>query len=177
MLVYAGQGKPALSTLDLNQLVQELTPLLGPSISKKARVQLDLQPGPLLLDGDPSQVQQILMNLVINASEALADRAGGITIRTRLETLAQGAIDALPGGQGLRPGLHVLLEVADTGGGMSPEVLKRVFDPFFSTKFTGRGLGLAAVHGIVRGHRGAIQVSSEPGVGSLFQVLFPASAK
>ncbi len=115
------------------------------------------------------------MNLIINASEALGEEGGAISISTdaiqcKAEDLAGSGF-----GQDLPEGPYVRLEVADTGYGMDQQTLVKIFDPFFTTKFTGRGLGLAAVQGIVRGHKGAIQVSSEPGKGTTFRVLFPAS--
>ena len=175
MLAYAGQGKSSARLLDLNQLVQEMSELLRTSISKKASIHLDLHPGALAMEADPSQVEQVLMNLVINASEAFDEKSGVIVIRTRREQLDPETIERCFEGQNLRPGAYVALEVADSGAGMSPEVLKRIFDPFFTTKFTGRGLGLAAIHGILRGHQGGLRVSSETGQGSTFKLLFPAA--
>jgi CheY-like chemotaxis protein len=174
ILAYCGQGKTTMQTLNLNQLVEEMTHLLGTSTSKKARIILNLHPAPLPMAADPSQIQQVVMNLVINASESLGEHNGLIVLATGLEDLSQEAIESLYEGQPLRPGLHVSLLVTDNGSGMTPEVLRRIFDPFFTTKFTGRGLGLAAIHGIVRSHQGGIRVSSEPGKGSTFKVLFPA---
>ena len=174
MLAYAGRGKSSKRPLDLNLLVEEMAQLLETSIAKKARLHLDLHPHLPLLEGDPAQLQQVVMNLVLNASEALGDANGVITVSTFLEDLDQSAIDALPGAQALRPGSHAGLEVTDTGAGMAPAVMKQIFDPFFTTKLTGRGLGLAAIHGILRGHQGAIQVASEPGLGSTFKLWFPA---
>jgi PAS domain S-box-containing protein len=173
MLTYAGQGSSRACPLDLNGTVADMTHLLRTSISKKAVINLDLNPEPLILQADPTQLQQVVMNLVLNASEALNDRTGSITIRTRQETLTQHALDLAYSGQALRAGTFVSLEVVDTGIGMAPEVLKRIFDPFFTTKFTGRGLGLASIHGIVRTHQGGILVASSPGEGSTFKFLFP----
>jgi PAS domain S-box-containing protein len=175
MLAYAGQGKPSARTLNLNHLVSEMVHLLGSSISKKARIRLDLHPQLPPMEADPAQIQQVVMNLVINASEAMGEQPGVITLSTRPVELNQITIDTSYEGQPVRPGPHVGLEVADDGCGMPPEVLKRIFDPFFTTKFTGRGLGLAAIHGIVRGHQGGIRVTSEPGIGSSFKLLFPAA--
>ena len=174
MLAYAGQGQASVHPLDLNQLVTEMTQLLASSTSKKARIRLDLHPHPLLITADTAQLQQVVMNLVINASEALGEQNGLITIATRPADLTQGEIDAGYEGQPLRPGPHVSLEVTDNGSGMTPDVLRKIFDPFFSTKFAGRGLGLAALHGVVRSHHGGIRVTSEPGRGSTFKLLFPA---
>ncbi|MBE7560041.1 response regulator [bacterium] len=117
------------------------------------------------------------MNLIINASEAIGEASGVIVISTGAVECDRAYLAGSYIDEDLPPGLYVYLEVADTGCGMTPETLARVFDPFFSTKFTGRGLGLAAVLGIVRGHRGAIKVYSEPGRGTTFKVLFPASSR
>jgi CheY-like chemotaxis protein len=125
--------------------------------------------------GDPSQIGQIIMNLVLNAAESLGGSPGMLRITTSLYTLQKDSLpDALPAGS-LAAGPHVCLEVSDTGSGMSPEVLARIFDPFFSTQFAGRGLGLAAVLGIVRTHHGGLTVSSTPGAGSTFRVYLPAA--
>ena len=175
MLAYAGQGKSSVRTLDLNHLVEGMTELLRTSISKKATIRLDLHPGMLAMEADPSQIEQVIMNLVINASEAFEEKGGLIAVRTRAETLTQEILDNVYEGQLLHTGRYVSLEVSDNGSGMSPEVLKKIFDPFFTTKFTGRGLGLAAIHGIVRGHQGGLQVHSEVGEGSTFKLLFPAA--
>jgi PAS domain S-box-containing protein len=175
LLAYAGKGRLQVMDLDLNRLVVEMTQLLSVSISKKAVVRYDLTPGPLLISADPSQMQQLVMNLVTNASEAIGDEVSGlITVRTGLQTVDEiyGAslLQALP----LAPGSYVTLEVSDTGCGMTPEVRERIFDPFFTTKFTGRGLGLSAMLGILRGHHGSLKVYSEPGRGSAFKLFLPA---
>jgi len=175
MMAYAGQGKGTVQTLDLNELVGEIAHLLTTSISKKATKVMNLHPQPLLLAADPSQLQQVVMNLVINASEALEEQNGTITLDTGLENLTREAIDACHEGLALQPGPHVMLRVTDDGAGMRPEVLRRIFDPFFTTKFTGRGLGLAAISGIVRGHQGSLRVATEVGKGSSFTLLFPAA--
>ncbi|WIL19739.1 MAG: response regulator [Geothrix sp.] len=114
------------------------------------------------------------MNLVTNASEAIGDREGIITIATGTRDLDQRAMDFLFAGQELEPGRFVTLQVSDTGCGMSPETLSRIFDPFFTTKTSGRGLGLSAMLGILRGHQAGIKIYSEPGKGSTFQVYFRA---
>ena len=176
MLAYAGQSPSSRRSLDLNQLVTEMTQLLGSILSKKAAIQLDLHPRALPVTGDPPQLQQVIMNLVINASEALAEGCGLITIRTRLTQVTQAELDLGYRDQGLAPGPYAALEVADNGVGMTQEVLNKIFEPFFTTKFTGRGLGLSALHGIVRGHHGGLRVESVPGRGSSFQLLFPAAS-
>jgi CheY-like chemotaxis protein len=175
LLAYAGKGLMQAVELDLNRLVVEMTQLLTVSISKKAVVRYDLSPGLLLISADPSQMQQLAMNLVTNASEAIGDETSGlITVRTGVqvvdETTNAGLLPALP----LTPGTYVTLEVSDTGCGMSPEVRERIFDPFYTTKFTGRGLGLSAMLGILRSHRGSLKVYSEVGRGSVFKLFLPA---
>ena len=126
------------------------------------------------MEADATQLRQVIMNLITNASEALADQSGVISVITGVMEcnrayLAESYLDDnLPDGQ------YVFLEVTDTGSGMDEETRRRIFDPFFTTKFTGRGLGLAVVLGIIRGHRGAIQVYSEPGKGTSFKILLPA---
>jgi PAS domain S-box-containing protein len=175
MLAYSGRGRFVVGPIDLSELVQSTVPLLRLSISKQASLRFALAPGLPCVEADATQLRQILMNLVINASDAIGSRPGTITITTGLrrvdEALLRGAVyhSAVAGGD------YVLLEVADTGCGMTPETRARIFDPFFSTKFTGRGLGLAAVLGIVRGHRGALLVESTPGQGSTFRLLLPSS--
>jgi CheY-like chemotaxis protein len=116
------------------------------------------------------------MNLILNASEALNEKSGVIAVSTGARECDQAYLRECFLGEKLPPGLYVYLEVSDTGCGMDRKTINRVFEPFFSTKFTGRGLGLTAVFGIVRGHRGALRVDSEPGRGTTFRVLFPASA-
>jgi len=173
VLTYAGKGQSVMRTLDLNRLVEDLVNLLRSSLSRRATLRMDLHPEALRMLGDPSQIQQVVMNLVINASEALADQDGTITIRTSREQLSQELIDGMYRGQELEPGDYVALEVADDGMGMAPEVLAKIFDPFFTTKLAGRGLGLASLRDIVRNHRGGIRVDSTRGLGSTFKLRFP----
>jgi hemerythrin-like metal-binding protein/PAS domain S-box-containing protein len=174
ILAYAGKGKFQVQVLDLNQEVEGMIRLLRASLSRNAILRWEPAPGLPSMIGDLAQIHQVVMNLVLNASDAVAPRGGTITIRTGLETLSQASIDRHFQRQSLHPGLHLTLEVADDGAGMAPEVQARIFDPFFSTKFTGRGLGLAAVQGILRSHQGGILVDSQVGTGSTFKVLFPA---
>ncbi len=175
MLAYAGRGRFIVETFDLNRLVGEMLGLLKTSISKRAVLNVHLEPNIPPISADPSQIRQVVMNLIINASEAIGDRSGTITVRTGVMNcdrryLVQAAFE-----NDLPEGLYVVLEVADTGCGMDHATLSRIFEPFFTTKFTGRGLGLSAVLGILRAHKGGIKVYSEPGKGSLFKVLLPAS--
>ncbi len=172
LLAYSGRGKFQVEPLSLSRLVDEMENLLETVISKKAvlehRFAHDLPP----IEGDATQIRQVIMNLITNASDALDERVGTITISTG--TMETGPLT--PCLAGTPPdGTSVFLEIRDTGTGMDPKTLQRIFDPFFTTKFTGRGLGLAAVLGIVRGHQGAIQVQSQPGEGTSFRLLFPRS--
>jgi PAS domain S-box-containing protein len=174
LLAYAGKGSYSIVRLNLNDLITETTRLLELSISKQAKLEFALAPNLPAIEADASQLRQIVMNLVINASEALGDRlAGVISLGTSVVRLP--LVGATGPEAELAPGEYVCMEITDTGCGMPPEVLARIFDPFFSTKFTGRGLGLAAVVGIVRTHNGSLRVFSTPGKGSTFRIYLPVS--
>ena len=175
MLAYSGKGRFVVEAINISQLVREMTELLQVSIAKHVTLQSDLPDDIPLIDADRSQMQQIIMNLIINASEAIAPPHGLIRIRT-------GTIEATPAylastylDEQLPADNYVFIEVSDDGSGMDAATKAKLFDPFFTTKFTGRGLGMSAILGIVRGHRGAIKVYSEPGKGSTFKVLLPYS--
>ena len=174
MLAYAGKAAFALERVGLRELVEEMAHLLKTAISKKAILNLNLERDLPPIQADPSQIRQIVMNLIINASEAIGDRSGVITVSVGATRCDEEYLQKTELHDGLAPGLYVHLEVTDTGCGMDAETRSRIFEPFFSTKFTGRGLGLAAVLGIVRAHKGALKVYSEPGKGTTFKVLFPA---
>lgn len=176
MLAYSGRGRFVVQNLDLNEIVREMTQLLKFSISKKSELEYDLDPQSLMIFADGSQIQQIVMNLVVNASEALDENGGKIILRTRKLQVSEEQLQSMYAASETKPGEFVSLEVIDDGCGMSEETLGRLFDPFFTTKFTGRGLGLAAVLGIVRGHHGAIRVESNVGSGTTFQLLLPTVA-
>jgi CheY-like chemotaxis protein len=179
MLDYSGRGRFSVKTCSLNRIVEETSTLLHLSIGKKVELRLSLDPRLSPIEGDATQLRQVIMNLVINASEAIGDTPGVITLATRMTRIAGPAEtppDAASRGQELPAGAYVCMEVSDTGGGMTPAVQARIFDPFFTTKFTGRGLGLAAVDGIVRGHKGALTVHSEVGVGTTFRLFLPGVA-
>jgi PAS domain S-box-containing protein len=178
MLAYAGKGRFVLERVDLTTLVVEITGLIQSSIPRKVRLEMNLVDGLPPVAADPGQMQQLVMNLVLNAGEAIGEEMGTVSVSTSTCDLDDG--DALPPEfppTPLQPGTYVCLEVKDTGSGMDEETLSKIFDPFFTTKFTGRGLGLAAVSGIVRGHKGAMSVTSAPGRGSTFRVLLPAAAR
>jgi two-component system, cell cycle sensor histidine kinase and response regulator CckA len=175
MLAYSGKGRFVIRSVQLNELVNEMSHLLKRSISKKASLRFDLAPDLPAIAADPAQLTQVVMNLLTNASEAIGDENGVITVSTGSLTADAAYLAETFLKTPLREGPYVYLEVSDTGCGLDEATREKIFDPFFSTKFTGRGLGLAAVLGIVRGHNGAIQVYSEKGTGTTFKVLFPVS--
>jgi PAS domain S-box-containing protein len=175
LLAYAGKGNFAVRPIDLNAIILEMSDLLAVSISKKVAIRTDLQSGLPPVAADSAQFQQVVMNLVTNASEAIGDEPGTVTLRTRSVVYDQTQLSTIFPGQVLDPGPFVRMEVEDDGCGMDAETIGRIFDPFFTTKFTGRGLGLSAMLGIVRGHRAGLRVESIDGVGTTFILLFPAS--
>ncbi len=175
MLAYAGKGRFVVQPLNLSAVVEEMCGLLRSSISRTIFLRTNLEPDLPAVEADPSQIEQVVMNLVINAAEAIGDKSGLIAIETGVRDLDEEYIERDLEDVGIQPGRYVFLEVRDNGSGMDEATQSRIFDPFFTTKFTGRGLGLAAVAGIVRGHKGAIKVSSTSGKGSSFLVLLPAS--
>ncbi|MCM0082943.1 PAS domain-containing protein [Geomonas sp. Red32] len=177
MLAYSGKGRFVVEAVDLGALVEELGPMIQVSLSKKAEFVYRLGRPLPPIDADATQIRQVVMNLVINASEALGEEGGRIEIRTGSRSCDERYLQGPWLSERIPEGEYVFLEVADSGCGMPPEVLAKVFDPFFTTKFTGRGLGMSAVLGIVRGHRGTIKVESKPGGGSTFTVLFPAGER
>lgn len=178
ILAYSGKGRFVMENVQLGELINGMISLLKTSISKKAILNLNLNlSNPLpLLRGDPNQLRQVVMHLVINASEALGDHTGAIAISIGVANYSRQDLAQLHGEENLSEGPYLWLEVVDTGCGMSAEIQQRIFEPFFTTKFTGRGLGLPAVLGIVRGHHGALKVSSQTDEGASFTVLFPALA-
>ena len=175
MLAYSGRGRFVVRRLDLGELVEQTTQMLQISISKKSVLRFHLEKELPPVEMDATQIRQVIMNLVINASEAIGDKSGVIGISTGLLHVDRAYFHGTLMDADLPEGDYVFLEISDSGSGMSPETQAKIFDPFFTTKFTGRGLGLAAVLGIVRGHKGALKVYSEPGRGTTFKLLFPAS--
>jgi PAS domain S-box-containing protein len=176
MLAYAGKARLEREPVELSALVAEMSNMLEASISKKVTLERHLAPGLPALRGDATQIRQIVMNLVLNASEAVSAPQGSIRVTTgsggySAEDFARSAAGGAPKG-----GPYVWLEVSDDGVGMDPATLGRLFDPFFTTKFLGRGLGMAAVLGIVRSHEGAIDVQSTRGSGTKVRVFFPVTA-
>jgi CheY-like chemotaxis protein len=173
MLAYSGKGRFLVQRVNLSHLVEESLALLLVSISKDATLKMNLASRLPCVSADATQLRQILMNLVMNASDAIGDRSGIIEVKTGVIQADAAYLASTHLSPVLPAGRYVFLKVQDTGSGMDPETQKRIFDPFFTTKFTGRGLGLAAVLGIVRGHQGALKVSSEIGHGSTFTLLLP----
>ena len=173
MLAYSGNQPLALETLDLSRLVRELSRVLEVSISRKARLKFRLDPRLPLVLGDSAQLSQAVRNMVLNASEAIGDQEGTITLTTRTYPCDRTLLEAVQFDCILPEGDYVCVEVADTGCGMDRQTLARAFDPFFTTKFLGRGLGLAVVQGIARGHRGAVLAESQPGEGTTLRLLLP----
>ncbi|MBI5169752.1 MAG: PAS domain S-box protein [Candidatus Eisenbacteria bacterium] len=174
MLAYAGRGSMTRRPLVLSETIAEMGQLLQVSIGKRTTLHYDFAPGVPAIEADEAQLRQVVMNLILNASEAIGETSGAITLGLRARTLTREALASRWTTDDLAPGDYVEFEVRDTGAGMSDETLARIFDPFFSTKFTGRGLGLAAVLGIVRTHRGTVHVESALGRGTAFRVLLPA---
>jgi len=176
MLAYSGKGKFIVEPVNLTHMVREMMNLLEVSIDKNVVMRLDLSEQLLPIEADVAQMQQVIMNLVINASEAIDKHSGTLTIYTGVVDIDDAYIQTTYIDSELKAGRYVSLEVSDTGCGMDDETQKKLFDPFFTTKFTGRGLGMSAILGIIRGHHGGIKVYSELGKGTTFKILFPCSA-
>jgi signal transduction histidine kinase/ligand-binding sensor domain-containing protein len=177
MLAYSGRGRFIIAPVRLDDLAREVRELLGSVIPRTVSVQLDFPAAIPMVAGDPSQLRQVVMNLITNAADAIGDGPGTIRIAagTRVLSARDAAAAQQPGTVGLSPGEYVWLEVRDDGVGMDADTQARIFDPFFTTKPAGRGLGLAAVQGIVRSHGGRILVASQRGQGSTFTLLFPSA--
>ncbi|MEZ4266208.1 MAG: MASE1 domain-containing protein [Myxococcota bacterium] len=175
MLAYAGKSHARVEPTDLSKLVEDMVGLLRASVTAAVQIRCDLAPLPLPIEADRAQLRQVVMNLVTNASDAAAQSGGSVRVRTGTvdctpETLQSNWLDdALPSGT------YAFVEVADDGPGMDADTLQRIFEPFFTTKAQGRGLGLSATLGIIRSHRGAVQVESQPGEGTTMRALLPLS--
>ncbi len=174
MLAYSGKGRFIVQPLSLSEVVEEMGHILEVSVSKNAALKFQFSPGLPAIQADATQIRQIIINLIVNASEAIGEQRGVITVSTGCMQCDRAYLNNTYIAENLPEGAYVFLEVVDTGCGMDGATREKIFDPFFTTKFTGRGLGMAAVLGIVRGHKGAIKVYSEPGRGSAIKVLFPA---
>jgi PAS domain S-box-containing protein len=177
MLAYSGRGHFSVRPVDLSRQFREFVSFVETTIPKNVVIRLNTSQLPTIVDADEGQLQQVIMNLVVNAAEAIGGRDGRVEVTICKESTSVPLVSELLPSQELPPGEYIVLQVSDNGCGMTDAVKAKIFDPFFTTKFTGRGLGLAAVLGIVRGHRGTIRVQSQPGIGTCFQVYFPPSRK
>jgi len=176
MLAYSGKGKFIVMPINLSTLVTDITKLLSISISKNVSLRTDLEDDLPAIEADKAQMQQVIMNLVINASEAIGEENGNIVIHTGVMDADAPYLQTTHIDDPLPAGRYVFMEISDDGCGMDKQTQKKLFDPFFTTKFAGRGLGMSAILGIVRSHSGAIKVYSEFGKGTTFKVLFPVAA-
>ena len=177
MLLYAGRTEPVKVSLGLGDLVDEMVRLLGVSIPDEAEIEVDIAPDMPAIEADPTQVRQVIMNLVTNAAEALHRAGGNIAVRVRRETLQGAGLVCRNCHELIPDGDYVVLEVEDDGQGMTPETLDRLYEPFYSTKFTGRGLGLSVVRGVVASHDSHMTVVSQSGAGSRFRIYFETQGK
>jgi PAS domain S-box-containing protein len=181
MLAYSGKGQFIIEPIDAGIIIREMAHLLEVSISKNAVINYNLLDNLPTFDGDVTQIRQVIMNLITNASEAIGDKGGFITLSTGVIFCDRAYLDSVNEvlraslDEPLPEGIYIYIEVADTGCGMDAETIGKIFDPFFTTKFTGRGLGMSAVLGIVIGHKGAIKISSDVDEGTTFTILFPAN--
>ncbi|MFO7871366.1 MAG: PAS domain S-box protein [Kiritimatiellia bacterium] len=177
MLAYCGKSKVVIKPVHLTSLVKEMGHLLSVTISENATITYDLSEDLPMIEADVSQVRQVVMNLITNASDAMGSDGGSITVKTGIQKCDSDYLAGCYIGKELPEGEYVFVEVSDTGCGMDPAVVEKIFDPFFTTKVSGRGLGLASVLGIMSAHHGAMTVYSEPGRGTDFKLMFPASGK
>jgi PAS domain S-box-containing protein len=176
MLAYSGKGRFVVQRLNVNKLIEDTTHLLQISIAKNCVLRFNLAADLPPVKADATQLRQVIMNLVINASEAIGSRSGVLALSTGVARVDGEYVKGFRPDASPVPGDYVFIEVSDNGCGMDSATLAKIFDPFFTTKFTGRGLGLAAVLGIVRGHRGGLKVYSEPGRGTTFKLFFPVAS-
>jgi len=173
MLAYSGKGHFEVRSVDLTMLVDEMTRLMEVSISKNVVIKYHLSENLPAVEADVAQMQQVILNLITNANEAIGDKSGVISFSTGVMHADAAYLNSSVTGAPLDEGRYVYLEVSDTGCGMDTATVTKIFDPFFTTKFTGRGLGMSAVLGIVRGHHGALRVYSEQDKGTTFKMLLP----
>jgi len=173
MLAYSGKGNFVIEKINVNSMVEEMTHLLKTTISKNAVLNFNLTKNIPSIEADITQVRQVFMNLITNASEAIDGKSGVVTVSTGVMEVTKEYLQGVFVNKDVQEGYYTFIEVSDTGCGMDKETQRKIFDPFFTTKFTGRGLGMAATLGIITGHNGAIKVYSEPTKGTTFKVLFP----
>lgn len=176
MLAYSGRGKFIVQLVNLTDIVAENVHLFRASIPKTVALDMQLAKDLMPIEADAGQLQQVVMNLIINAAEAIGDQPGTITISTSMQSCTEEYLAGSRTGERIAAGRYACLDVVDTGCGMGPEIQERLFEPFYSTKATGRGLGMPAVLGIMRAHQGAVLVESAPGKGTTLRILFPVVA-
>jgi PAS domain S-box-containing protein len=174
LLVYAGRGRLTFSDVDLADVVSRTSGLLSSSVGENVTINGKFDNGKLVVYGDSSQLEQVAMNLILNAADAIDGGEGHVTVKTSSFDCDEAFFEDAQPAPNMPAGRYHCLEVTDTGCGMDTETMSKVFDPFFTTKSSGKGLGLASILGIARSHKGAIKVKSVPGEGTTFQVLFPA---
>ena len=174
LLAYSGKGSFVVRRVHLGEVVHDIADMLEVSISKKAMLEIDVAPDLPAIEADASQLRQVVMNLITNASESLGAGSGSITLSIGAQVYDHDALRLDFPDEDLQSGSYVRLDVIDTGCGMDAKTLARIFEPFFTTKFAGRGLGMAAVQGIVRGHGGGIRIRSTAGRGTTVTAVFPA---
>jgi CheY-like chemotaxis protein len=177
LLAYAGRGSVTISKVDIAILVREMAKLLEVTISKNVALRYAFAENLPKIEGDVTQLRQLIMNLITNASDAIGERSGTITVSTSIIECDEEYLAHVQMEEKLKPGTYISLEVSDTGDGISDEAMQKILDPFFTTKPMGRGLGLATVHGIVRGHKGALNIYSEVGRGTTFKVLLRSAER
>ncbi len=174
MLAYAGKAQFVQENVNFRSLVGEMVEMLRKTIPQNAEIKLDSSTDISFIQGDSSQINQIVMNLIINASDAIGNDQGEINVSLTETKISEGNSEKDYNGKAISPGLYVCLEVTDNGCGMDEETKWRIFEPFYTTKFTGRGLGMSAVLGIIMSHKGALQLHSQLGHGTTFKVFLPA---
>ncbi len=173
MLAYSGKGAMDVKDVNISEIVAENVQMLRTVIARTVSVEIDLDDDMSLVTCDPSQIQQLIMNLMINASESFSGKPGKIRLSTGMQYCDETILAGSMLSEKPEPQTMAYIRVGDNGCGMDSETLQRIFDPFFTTKFTGRGLGMSVAHGIVKGHHGAITIESEPGEGTVITVFFP----
>ncbi|MFB3103905.1 MAG: response regulator, partial [Pseudomonadales bacterium] len=175
LLAYSGKGRFVIETANLTDLVEEMASLLEISIAKNCVLEFHLERDLPVIEVDSTQIRQVIMNLILNASEAVEHARGVVRLSTGVQPYDAAYLDDIGLAGEIDPGEYVFLEVSDNGIGMDAETQARIFEPFFTTKFTGRGLGMSAVQGIIKGHFGALHICSKLGKGTTFKVLLPVS--
>ncbi|MEZ4656442.1 MAG: response regulator [Caldilineaceae bacterium] len=178
LFAYTGQNQPEITAVNLNELIENNLMLFQAAIPKSIELASELTMPLPYINSDRGQIQQVLMNLIINAAEAIGQERGKVTVKTTLEEITSpNSVQCAHTGEPLYAGQYVVLTVKDNGCGMDAETLSKIFDPFFTTKFAGRGLGLASVLGIIRSHKGGMEIQSTPNVGTQFKIYMPATTE